>query len=216
MIRSGGGSARVSSAALDVALADRLRRAGGPRRRRAPGAGRPGRSTRARRTRAPGRASCPRFARVASVSAASGAAHERRQARSRRRSSSGGCRAPSARRAPRARTGAGAASDPPTSAAGRCQFCAENAYSVRPRMPISRAARTTRRTASAPWRCPSAREPPRAAAQRPLPSMMIATCRGSVSNGASSPQQNTRARPPPGRDLRERSRGGARTVAPPA
>src|ERR1700694_3566165 len=45
-------------------------------------------------------------------------------------------------------------------------------------MPSSLAARTTRRKASTPRRWPSARGKPRAAAQRPLPSMMIATCKG--------------------------------------
>src|SRR3979490_294405 len=45
-------------------------------------------------------------------------------------------------------------------------------------MPSSLAARTTRRNASTPRRWPSARGKPRAAAQRPLPSMMIATCKG--------------------------------------
>src|SRR2546423_4059174 len=45
-------------------------------------------------------------------------------------------------------------------------------------MPSSFAARTTRRNASTPRRWPSARGRPRAAAQRPFPSMMIATCKG--------------------------------------
>src|SRR5207302_10342969 len=45
-------------------------------------------------------------------------------------------------------------------------------------MPSSWAARTTRRSASTPRRWPSARGRPRAAAQRPLPSMMTATCKG--------------------------------------
>src|SRR5215831_9594127 len=45
-------------------------------------------------------------------------------------------------------------------------------------MPSSCAARTTRRNASTPRRWPSARGRPRAAAQRPLPSMMMATCAG--------------------------------------
>src|SRR5229473_3453149 len=45
-------------------------------------------------------------------------------------------------------------------------------------MPSSFAARTTRRSASTPRRWPSARGRPRAAAQRPLPSMMMATCNG--------------------------------------
>src|SRR4030081_3628218 len=53
-------------------------------------------------------------------------------------------------------------------------------------MPSSLAARTTRRSASTPRRWPSARGKPRAAAQRPFPSMMIATCRGaSVRSGPS-------------------------------
>src|SRR6266436_9097430 len=53
-------------------------------------------------------------------------------------------------------------------------------------MPSSWAARTTRRNASTPRRWPSARGRPRAAAQRPLPSMMIATCNGpSVRSGPS-------------------------------
>src|SRR5450755_3548277 len=45
-------------------------------------------------------------------------------------------------------------------------------------MPSSCAARTTRRSASTPRRWPSVRGKPLAAAQRPLPSMMIATCKG--------------------------------------
>src|SRR4051794_2155775 len=45
-------------------------------------------------------------------------------------------------------------------------------------MPSSCAALTTRRSASTPRRWPSARGKPRDAAQRPFPSMMIATCRG--------------------------------------
>src|ERR1700686_1130347 len=51
-------------------------------------------------------------------------------------------------------------------------------------MPSSLAARTTRRNASTPRRWPSARGKPRAAAQRPFPSMIIATCKGpSVRSG---------------------------------
>src|SRR5262249_33088004 len=46
-------------------------------------------------------------------------------------------------------------------------------------MPSRRAVSTTARTASLPRRCPSMRGSPRRRAQRPLPSMMIATCRGS-------------------------------------
>src|SRR5712691_10455025 len=43
-------------------------------------------------------------------------------------------------------------------------------------MPSSGAASTARRTAPAPARWPATRGRPRRAAQRPLPSMMIATC----------------------------------------
>src|SRR5690348_9571133 len=57
-------------------------------------------------------------------------------------------------------------------------------------MPSSPAARTVRRSASTPRRCPSTRGSPRCAAQRPLPSMMMATWRGapnpSVRFGAAS------------------------------
>src|SRR6202521_2707070 len=65
-----------------------------------------------------------------------------------------------------------------TSAGGRSQFSELKEKIVRIRMPSSPAARTVRRSASTPRRCPSLRGSPRAAAQRPLPSMMMATCRG--------------------------------------
>src|SRR5437899_79904 len=65
-----------------------------------------------------------------------------------------------------------------TSDGGRCQFSDENENSVRQAIPISPAARTVLRNASTPRRCPSTRGSPRAAAQRPFPSMMMATCRG--------------------------------------
>src|ERR1700694_5509569 len=53
-------------------------------------------------------------------------------------------------------------------------------------MPSSLAARTTRRNSSTPRRWPSPRGKPRAAAQRPLPSMIMATCKGpSVRSGPS-------------------------------
>src|SRR5262245_23014126 len=66
-----------------------------------------------------------------------------------------------------------------TSSGGRAQFSCENAYSVSMRTPSSWQPRTTVRTTSLPRRWPSSRERPRASAQRPLPSGMIATCRGS-------------------------------------
>src|SRR5437762_11037661 len=62
-----------------------------------------------------------------------------------------------------------------TSAAGRVQLSEENAYSVSALMPQPGAIRTTRRTASAPARWPAARGRPRRVAQRPLPSMTMAT-----------------------------------------
>src|SRR5262249_39544284 len=67
-----------------------------------------------------------------------------------------------------------------TSGAGRDQFSELNEKMVRMPMPRSPAARTVRRNASTPRRCPSARGKPRAAAQRPLPSMMMATWRGTA------------------------------------
>ncbi len=63
----------------------------------------------------------------------------------------------------------------PISLAGRDQFSALNEKMVRYLMPSSPAARTVRRNASTPRRWPSPRGRPRAAAQRPLPSMMMAT-----------------------------------------
>src|SRR5262245_40182143 len=66
----------------------------------------------------------------------------------------------------------------PTSLAGRDQFSALKEKIVTILMPISPAARIVRRSASTPRRCPSARGSPRPAAQRPWPSIMIATCRG--------------------------------------
>src|SRR5918995_1989551 len=45
-------------------------------------------------------------------------------------------------------------------------------------MPTSPAVRTASRTASTPLRCPIVRGSPRELAQRPLPSMMMATCVG--------------------------------------
>src|SRR5262245_30597432 len=43
-------------------------------------------------------------------------------------------------------------------------------------MPVRAAVSTIRRTVRAPARCPAERAKPRRSAQRPLPSMMIATC----------------------------------------
>src|ERR1035441_1124560 len=64
-----------------------------------------------------------------------------------------------------------------TSAGGRRQLSLENANRVRMPMPVSGAASTARRAASTPARCPMMRGRPRPVAHRPLPSMMIPTCR---------------------------------------
>src|SRR6266511_2836298 len=64
-----------------------------------------------------------------------------------------------------------------TSASGRFQLSAEKAYRVRAVMPRPGAASTTGRTARMPARWPAPRARPRRVAQRPLPSMMIATWR---------------------------------------
>src|SRR5262245_953674 len=64
----------------------------------------------------------------------------------------------------------------PTSCGGRPQLSAENANSVSRATPRSGAASTTRRVAAMPASCPAERGRPRRVAQRPLPSMMMATC----------------------------------------
>src|SRR5436189_1540287 len=63
-----------------------------------------------------------------------------------------------------------------TSGRGRPQLSAENANNVSTPMPSPGAASTTRRTASAPARCPAVRGSPRRVAQRPFPSITTATC----------------------------------------
>src|SRR6185436_19366790 len=63
-----------------------------------------------------------------------------------------------------------------TSCTGRVQLSEENAYSVSTLMPVRAADSTMRLTVRAPARCPAERAKPRRSAQRPLPSMMIATC----------------------------------------
>ena len=62
-----------------------------------------------------------------------------------------------------------------TSSTGRVQFSVENEYTVSSRMPSSTESRRRALTASAPARCPSSTGSPRCLAQRPLPSVMIAT-----------------------------------------
>src|SRR5438132_7668559 len=65
-----------------------------------------------------------------------------------------------------------------TSSSGRSQFSVENAYKDRKEIPILRLISTIARTDVLPRRCPSMRLLPRNLAQRPLPSIMMATCLG--------------------------------------
>ena len=65
-----------------------------------------------------------------------------------------------------------------TSSLGRFQFSVLKAYNVKYRTPLSKAASTVALTDSTPWACPNTLSSPRRLAQRPLPSMMTATCSG--------------------------------------
>src|SRR5487761_2181838 len=65
-----------------------------------------------------------------------------------------------------------------TSGLGRCQFSFENANNDSAPTPTSIAPSTTSRPDCMPARCPNVRGMTRSRAQRPLPSMMTATCRG--------------------------------------
>ena len=67
------------------------------------------------------------------------------------------------------------------SSAGRFQFSVEKAYRVRASTPTSLEKRMISRRRSVPARWPAARGYPLRWAQRPLPSMMMATCRGRCS-----------------------------------
>ena len=64
---------------------------------------------------------------------------------------------------------------PSTSSAGRDQFSVEKEKTVSSSIPSSTASRSRALTTSAPARCPSTTGRPRCWAQRPLPSVMIAT-----------------------------------------
>src|SRR5690606_12321574 len=72
----------------------------------------------------------------------------------------------------------------PTSSAGRCQFSLEKANRVSTSTPASAHTSMTARTASTPALCPATPGSRRFFAQRLLPSMMMATCRGTAA-GAS-------------------------------
>src|SRR5687767_14459607 len=69
---------------------------------------------------------------------------------------------------------------PETSSVGRFQFSDENAKTVRYSMPRSAQASTVRTSASTPCLWPKNRGMQRFLAQRPLPSMTIATWRGTL------------------------------------
>ena len=62
-----------------------------------------------------------------------------------------------------------------TSSFGRDQFSVENEYTVSSRTPNSAASRRRALTVSAPAWCPATGGSPRCLAQRPFPSVMIAT-----------------------------------------
>ena len=64
---------------------------------------------------------------------------------------------------------------PSTSSRGRVQFSVENEYTVSSSIPNSAASRSRALTTSAPAWWPSIGASPRCCAQRPLPSVMIAT-----------------------------------------
>jgi hypothetical protein len=64
---------------------------------------------------------------------------------------------------------------PSTSAFGRAQFSVENENTVSSRTPRSTASRSRAFTTSAPAWCPASTGRPRSCAQRPFPSVMMAT-----------------------------------------
>src|SRR3989337_1809155 len=74
---------------------------------------------------------------------------------------------------------------------GRVQFSEEKLNSVRCVIPSSIESWTIGLTLSTPWRWPSARGSPRSAAQRPLPSMMIAIWRTAGLSGAAQARLST-------------------------
>ena len=172
MIRSGGGNARVSSAAERRLRQSppgpaRDRRGRQPRARHEP-------SLRARRKRAPGRGSSP-GSRASPPSRPPAARARTPAAAPRRRWSSAGCRAPPT---PRTRRAEPAQKPHQLRDLGRRPLpvlLRERVQGQDRDANLARAAHDAAYGLGA-WRCPSLRPPPRASAQRPLPSMMIATC----------------------------------------
>src|SRR5436190_14311241 len=74
---------------------------------------------------------------------------------------------------------------------GRCQFSSENANSVSTSTPASIAPSTASRTDVIPARWPSGRGSRRSRAQRPLPSMMMATWRGTAPLTLTCPRRSS-------------------------
>ena len=72
-----------------------------------------------------------------------------------------------------------------TSSGERFQFSVEKAYAEIAWTPTSMAPSTTSNSEGSPASWPAVRGSPRCLAQRPLPSMTIATCRGTSSVGRS-------------------------------
>src|SRR5690242_15646009 len=82
-----------------------------------------------------------------------------------------------------------------TSRSGRPQFSVEKAYTARLRTPSPGAASTVRRSARVPARCPASGGSPRRAAQRPFPSMMMATLAAVAGASGSGVGPARRSRP---------------------
>src|SRR5574343_1458104 len=83
-----------------------------------------------------------------------------------------------------------------TSSSGRRQFSVENANRVRYSTPSSEQAFTVSRTASRPRLWPATRGRKRFLAQRPLPSIMMAMCRGTArTSGTSCVELANKGRP---------------------
>src|SRR6185369_5361933 len=88
---------------------------------------------------------------------------------------------------------------------GRFQFSEENANTVRYSTPRSAQLSTVRTSASTPALCPKKRGMKRFLAQRPLPSMTMATWRGMAGWGSTcsaGARSVRRPRPSDGQDLR--------------
>ncbi len=95
-----------------------------------------------------------------------------------------------------------------TSSGERDQFSVENAYAETAFTPISMAPSTTSKSECSPRSWPAVRGRPRSFAHRPLPSITIATWRGTRSAGTAGRSRSGRVR-------RRRSYGGRARLRPP-